>query len=140
VRSGVWFTLVLSLIAATFLVAALPLSPPSRVAPLWVLLPTAAMTGAQLVVDLRSAPATAVAGDRMRRRKVRIALWILALAALVYLFGFLLGAGTFLLFYVRAESGAGWGRALIVAVTTVASIYVTFELIAGMRLPVGAVF
>jgi hypothetical protein len=120
------------------------LAPLSRIAPLWVLLPTALLTGVQLARDARirsdSVRRASPAAVSRRRRQIRITLWIAAAAALVYLVGFMIAAGLFLLFYIGVESSLGWRRSLLVSAGTLGVLYLVFDLLAGMRFPVGVIF
>ena len=142
VRPGTLFTLFLLFVAAVLLAQTRALAPLSRVAPLWVLVPTAALTVVQLFRDARNAlrhetePATAA----IRLRQLRITLWIAAATALVYLLGLLIGSAVFLLLYIRAESSTGWRQSLLVTAATISAIYLVFVVLADMRFPAGALF
>lgn len=144
VRGGTWFTLFMLILAGVLLAQTALLAPLSRIAPLWVLVPTVLMTVFQLVRDarirsdsVRRASPEAVA---RRSRQIRITLWISVAAALVYAFGYMIAAGGFLLLYLRLESALGWWRSLGVSLGTVGVLYLVFVVLAGMSFPLGALF
>lgn len=118
------------------------LAPGSRLAPLWVLLPTLALSGVLAVRGTRigpttvdvddgsSPPTTVIAPFRLapqgRTREIRLLTWLLALGALVVLFGFPVAVPIFLAPYLRIETGLSWKRAWLAA-GTVTALFLLFS-------------
>lgn len=162
----VWFTGALLLLVGILLVQSLALSPASRLAPLWALLPTTALLLVQLLVDLRPrlgeprgvlqneggvavtdtpeaepepAAESAPPLDR-RNRESRIVIWIAWAIGLMYLSGFLISTVLFLLPYLRIEARMGWGRSVMLTGVATAAIYLAFGVMAQVRFPPGILF
>jgi hypothetical protein len=140
VRRGLWFTVFVLTAAAALLWESTTLGALSRLAPLWVLVPTTVLAGVQLAKDLGRPAAPEEGASARRRRQLRIALWIGALAGLVYLLGFLPATAAFLLLYLRLEVKAEWGSSVLLTAVIVASIFLTFQVLAEMSFPEGRLF
>jgi hypothetical protein len=159
-----WFTGALLLLVVVFLSQSLALTPASRLAPLWVLLPTAVLLLVQLLVevsprlgerllipqgavvvpgtrspDRESAHDSVPPGDRSSR-ELRVVFWIAWLIGLMYLVGFLLSTALFLLPYLRLESRIGWGRSAVLTAVATGVIYVVFGVVARVSFPAGVLF
>jgi len=161
-----WFTALLLLLVGALIVQSLTLTPASRLAPLWVLVPTAVLLVVQLLMDaspqvrerlsiLRGAVVEPGTGSPLagkepvhgsapaangRIRGLRVALWIAWLIGLMYLVGFLLATALFLLPYLRMESGIGWGRSVMLTALATGAIYVVFAVVARVPFPPGVLF
>jgi hypothetical protein len=162
-----WFTWALLPPVVLLLVLSFGLAPASRLAPLWVLVPTTVLLLVQLLMDssprvrerLRvlqgatvdvpvsetraaepePAPATVYPGSR-RGREVRVVFWLALLIGLIYAVGFVLSTALFLLAYLRKESGLGWGRAVTLAAVATAVVYLVFGVVARVPFPPGVLF
>jgi hypothetical protein len=159
------FTGFLSLVTMLLLVRTLALSPGSRLAPLWVVIPTLALLLVQLALDLvpritlrvpalqadslfgasahldawRRTRSGETRPEVRRRRALRIALWIGGLVVLVRVAGFLPAVPLFLAPYLHVEAGMGWPRSVGVAALTTAVIYLIFGPLLGVSFPEGLI-
>jgi len=160
---GVFFTAFLLVVTGVLTAQALTLAPGSRLAPLWVVLPTLAMLFLTLVLDttssfsarlrtiredtlfgtpgqvdarLRGSVADNVPEDR-RPREIRMVVWGGTLIGLVYAFGFFWAAPLYLALYLRAEAGLTWQRAVLAAAIAGGLFYAVFGLALDLTFPRG---
>ena len=162
-----WFTGALVLVVGLLLVQSLALPPASRLAPLWVLVPTAVLLLVQLLLDVsprvrerlhalqgpvvnapgqrfpaaeaEGSPGAVHAGSR-RTREIRVLFWMAWLIGLMYLVGFVLSTALFLLPYLRTESGLGWRRSVVLTAVATGVTYLVFGLVARVPFPPGVLF
>ena len=131
------FTSFLLLAAIVFAFLTLDLSSTARRVPLLVLIPLLGLLFLELKRDLWSAStddedakrgesAPEVAEPGIERRTL---LWVLALPALVQLFGPVAGPGGFALLYFRVRGKERWSFALAAAALTAAALWVLFGLV-----------
>lgn len=158
---GMLFTAVLAAVGVALLVETLRLAPASRLAPLWVILPTLAfltlelfLEGARLPkgafralrggtlfgtaerVELRLRLHVPSARRRPRRsRELRMALWGALLLALVYAVGFLQAVPLFLAPYLYVEADVAWSRTLIITLLTTGFFYLVFGVLLNVPFP-----
>lgn len=162
---GVLFTALVTASAAVFLVQSLQLSPGSRLAPLFVIVPTLVFGILQLVIEGTSLPRNGlhalggynllgtsrrvelrlrlhVSRDRAgarRERGLRLAFWGGLLVLLVYSIGLLPAVPLYLAPYLRVETRMRWSRAIGVAVMTAAAFYLIFDVLLHMPFPPAAI-
>lgn len=91
-------------VSAGFLVAIWGLSPPARSVPLLVSVPTVALACYQLLREAVLRPA----GGSNNRSELRAIVWLLALPAAVYGFGFLFAVPVYLMGHARLAAGESW--------------------------------
>ena len=165
-RSRPWFSAALLFSVGVLLAQSFALSPASRMAPLWVLVPTIALLLVQLLLDAIpplgrrlsllqegavapgsegaraiSEPAPDAGPSRdLGSRELRLVLWLAWLMGLMYLVGFLLSTVLFLLPYLRVESGVGWGRSVVLTGVATAVVYLVFGVVARVPFPPGILF
>jgi hypothetical protein len=130
-----------------FLVQTLTLAPLSRLAPMWVILPTGVLVMVELVRELaRSAggdgPAPRDGGRELgggpaARRALRLGLWGAFLVFMTYVFGFRVAAPLFLAAYLRVEAGLSWKRAAVLTGLVAAVLFLVFGRWLSLTLPVG---
>lgn len=159
---GVLFTALLTGVGAVFLVQTLYLAPGSRLAPLWVILPTLALLALELALELSSLPDRAFFGalrrdtllgtsERVelrlrlhltangksprRSRELRMALWGGLLVTLVYTVGFLAAVPLYLVPYLRIEVHAAWSRTLAMTVLITGFFYLVFGVLLNVPFP-----
>jgi hypothetical protein len=131
------FTSCLLLAAIGFAFLTLDLSSTSRRVPLLVLIPLLGLLFLELKRDLQGVPSDGPeAGESRSPREVvtpaaerRTLLWVLALPALVQLFGIVAGPGGFALLYFRVRGKEPWRFALAAAALTAAGLWVLFGLV-----------
>lgn len=162
-RPGLTFTALLLVATLVALARILPLAPGSRLAPLWVVLPTLALLMLQVVLDashtrrsrlralredsLFGTPGRvdqrldrAGSGDESGRRRIREArmvFWGGTLLGLVYAVGFFWAVPLYLAPYLRAEAGLTWTRATLAASTMAVLLYVAFVWVLELPFPPG---
>ncbi len=155
-----WFTAFLLVLTGLLLAESLVLSPLATRAPFWVLVPTLALLGLQLSLDLRPSllhrrrilrdslldvsaqpPSELVRrvwkaepGER-HQREIRLALWIALLVGGLYLVGLALSAAVFLLAYLRTEAGVGWRGSVLITAATLGVMYLAFGVLVPVPLP-----
>lgn len=153
------FTLGLLAFTCALIVESLTLSPASRAAPLWVLVPTAVLLLVRLVPAAvpplrrggpangigagaeRSFDARTVGGpawsrpDAARWRGARITGWLLLLIALIDAVGFFVAIPLFVVPYLRAEAGLRWRASCVFAVVLLGVLYVVFGVWVDVRFP-----
>jgi len=162
------FTVALLLLVGVLVEQSFQLTPASRVAPLWVLLPTAALLLVQLFVDFNPRPGvprpileSALAasrrssepsdsagsttdapsrGEARRKRELRLLAWVTWLIGLVYLLGILPSTALFLFPYLRFESRLGWTTSAILAALTTGVIHLVFGVVARVPFPSAVLF
>ena len=152
---GVLFTALLTGVGAVFLVQTLYLAPGSRLAPLWVILPTLALLALELALELSSLPDRAFFGALRRdtllgtservelrlrlhltangksprpSRELRMALWgglLVTLAAIPL----------YLVPYLRIEVHAAWSRTLAMTVLITGFFYLVFGVLLNVPFP-----
>jgi hypothetical protein len=131
------FTSCLLLAATVFAFLTLELSSTARRVPLLVLIPLLGLLFLELKRDFQGAPP---AGTETRESgsqpevvtpatERRTLLWVLALPALVQLFGIVAGPGGFALLYFRVRGKEPWSFALAAAALTAAGLWVLFGLV-----------
>ena len=139
------FTSCLLLAATIFAFLTLDLSSTARRVPLLVLIPLIGLLSLELKRDLRGTPRgetgarggespPEVATPDTERRTL---LWVLALPALVQLFGIVAGPGGFALLYFRVRGKESWRFALAAAALTAAGLWVLFGLVLEMSMRAG---
>lgn len=147
-------TLVWTAAVAAVLVQSLALSPTSRLAPLWVAVPTLGLLLVKLVRDLVRGPEGAMEPPsaarvasvprsiderRARRpREARLAAWALLSLALVYAAGIVVSVPLVLAPFLRFEGELPWRRSLAVAAGISLGFYLIFVRLLAVTLPPGA--
>lgn len=117
------FSLALAALAAFAVYKALSWPPKAALFPLVMGIPLLVLAVAQVIVDLRQAPA---AGDGWRRSLVVFA-WMGVFIALVLLAGFPTTVPVFVFAYLLLESRERWGRALALAAAAWGLFHLLFE-------------
>jgi hypothetical protein len=144
------FTITLLAFTCVLIVECVTLSPASRAAPLWVLVPTVVLLLVLLLPDTlprlrrrvggdgdgagpeRSFDARSVGGpewprrDAERWRGARITGWLLLLIGLVDTCGFFVAVPLFVVPYLRLEAGLRWSRSALFAAALVGALYLVF--------------
>jgi hypothetical protein len=159
---GALFTAILTGVGAAFLVQTLFLAPGSRLAPLWVILPTLALLVLELALEVSSLPDGAffnalrrdtllgtservelrlrlyrtTAEKRPRRaRELRVVLWGGLLLMLIYAVGFLAAVPLYLVPYLRVEARVSWGRTLVTTLLITGFFYLVFGVLLNVPFP-----
>ncbi len=162
---GMLFTAILTGVGVVLLVQTLYLAPGSRLAPLWVILPTLALLILELVLEGTALPDRAfralhgdtlrgtaervelrlrlhVSGDRRRPRRsreLRLTLWGALLLALVYTVGFLAAVPLYLAPYLRVEAHVAWSKTLVITMLTAGFFYLVFGVLLNVPFPAALV-
>jgi hypothetical protein len=158
------FTLALLAFTCVLIGEGSSLVPASRTAPLWVLVPTAALLVFQLLSELlphlergaeargdggaaeRRFDARSVGGpewsrrDTARWRGARLTGWLLLLLALVGAFGFFAAVPLFVAPYLRVEAGLRWSHSIGFAAILVGALYLVFGVWVEVPFPEGRAY
>lgn len=111
--------------------------------PLMVGVPGALLTGAQLIIDIRSArarkeePNVVAAKDKRAEgahTETEMFIWLGAFTSILLGLGFILGGPLAVLLFVRFGSKDSWRDALFASVGTLAVLYGIFTLLLGLSL------
>ncbi len=134
------FSLVLAAVAAFAVVSALAWPLKAALFPLVMGIPLCLLALAQLVLDLRGAGRGAAGGPPMdlepsagvppeiaRRRTLAVFGWMAGFILLVLFVGFPAAVPLFVFAYLRFQSAAGWGLALVLTAAAWGFFYVLFE-------------
>ena len=92
----------------------------------------------QRITASEATPAETHAADRAGRMAALMS-WvgIIASIPLMWLLGFVVGFGLFVVFIVRVVFGRSWRTSVITAVAIVAALHLIFPILLGAPLPVG---
>lgn len=143
--AGPSFTATLLAFTGTLIVSSLWLVPASRVAPLWVLVPTAALLLLRLALELRTvlhppSPANGrTSPTHERRRLTSIVAWIAFLMVLVYLLGMFVAIALFLVPFLIREAGLRPRSAVLLAAVVLAVVGLAFGVLADIPFPEGRI-
>lgn len=122
------FNLAVLVVTGIFFVSAFGFSPKARLLPLLVGGPAFLLSIVQTWEDFRRTPEPErkpLPADAVQRQNT-ILLWLVILAALVFLAGLTIGVAAFLGAFTRLVGRKGWGLSLALAVGSVIVIYGLF--------------
>ena len=157
---GGTFTVALTIVTVALLVETLQLAPASRLAPLWVIVPTLALLALELTGLAGGAVASPASnhvtggGGRVSPeegagngsspvppgRAFRLVLWGGVLLTLVWTLGFLAAVPLYLAPYLRSEAGLSWRRSLGLTALTAALFWAVFGVLMRAPFPRGVLF
>ena len=121
----------LSLAVLTFIVLSFQYPPKARFVPLFILVPLLIGLGVQLGFLILKSPPQKKSGQG--RATMTSLLWVLALIALMYLGGMLMGLALFVIVYTRVYCREGWRTSILTTVVVTAGVY---AFLSNLKLPV----
>ena len=122
----VLFSAALAVIAAYAVYAALRWPPKAALFPLVMGIPLLMLTVAQVILELRAAPAPAEAAGA-GRRALAVFAWMAGFVALVLLAGFAAAVPIFVFLYLRLDSREGWLLSGALAAAAWGFFYLVFQ-------------
>lgn len=146
-RGAVYFTGFLTAVTGLLFLATLGLSPVGRLAPIWVVVPTAGLLLVELVREVRQVRSrlddeaegepTPAGLPGTEGRLSRMAAWGVVLIVLVWVLGFIAAAPVFVAAYLRLEARLPWSRALLLSAVVAALSFLVFDGLLELTLPIG---
>jgi hypothetical protein len=143
---GAVFTAALLGVAIGFLVMSFALTPLGRLVPVWIVVPTIVLLGAQLWLDRSRARTPAGQGHDGEtgaddgRRELETMAWAGLLLALIAVVGVTLAACAYVALYLMRECGVGWRASVGAGLVSGALAYGAVVVVLGKPLLAGALW